>query len=1116
MGSCKYVSGAIETVVTGVRYVPDSDVKVLSMSELHRRGCETAFPARGDNGSLATVSFRGNVLMTAKLNPSLGHWQLIGRMQRNAGGEGDRSRVGSAGSAAVGSAPVAVAGGAATSSAPASQAGSAANGGVLAGTAGGTAAGKPPANSTVDAVGRGACRNSASSWGRKEQEALRWHRRLAHAHGGTIAAALEKGMVLGVEGTTAQALRKLGAAPCEPCILGKKPRAPFPARGTKEDQPLALVHMDLCGPIRLEDGGWEPERYMLTLVDDCTGLLATRFMRTKSEVPLAVQHTLAELELRAQGGARVRAVQTDRGTEFNNCTLHAWYKQRGIRQCTSAPYTPQQNGKAERAQRTVIEGARTLLVHSGLPRRYWMEAARVAVVARNVLPQEGRSSTPFELFTGSKPDISAFQVFGCVAYVRVPEVKRTKLEDRFRKGTFLGYEKGTAAWRVEVDGEVIASRDVVFDEGTMGPASAYAGRAPAMEVQAAGTDAALLDGLTGRGDQAQQPGVPAPPQAAPAPQQPAPAGQQAMQQAQQGVGGEADPGGAAPQEAAPRLGVRVSQRANKGVPPERYRSAAVAAVADGAAAAGVTATSGGSGGNGGSSKACGIPVPQTYEEAMGSDQREQWQLAMDEEMACLLERGTWRLVEPPPGAKVIKGKWVYSLKLGPKGELERFKARYVAKGCSQREGVDYTEVFAPTGRSTTLRSLLAIAAAERYVVHQLDVKTAYLYGDIEEEVYVQQPPGYVTDASLACRLEKALYGTRQGARAWNKKLTEEMREMGFEPTAADPSLFVGWVETAEGSVRVLVHVDDMLIAAPTHGAAEAFKAALGAKFAVKDLGVAKFFLGMEIEQRDGEIVLSQKRYSREIVEEFGMGGAAPAETPMEPGFQWGRSGEDEPFEDGDRYRSAVGALLYLANNTRPDLAFSVGVLARHMAAPSVANWAQVKRVLRYVKGTADKGLHFGGQKEPWFEGYSDSDWGQDPSRRSTTGYVFTLNGAAVSWQSTRQRTVATSTMEAEYQAAASASREGLWLRQLGGDFGLGLGKVQVWGDNSAALSLIKNPIVSNRSKHIDIVHHFVRERHVRGEVVYEYCPTASNVADVLTKALPVGDFVRFRAQLGVR
>jgi hypothetical protein len=511
-----------------------------------------------------------------------------------------------------------------------------------------------------------------------------------------------------------------------------------------------------------------------------------------------------------------------------------------------------------------------------------------------------------------------------------------------------------------------------------------------------------------------------------------------------------------------------------------------------------------------------IRVPTTFEEAMASPQAEQWRQAMDEEMESQMEHGTWQLEYPPPGQKVIGVKWVFDLKRLPNGGIDRFKARLVAKGCSQREGVDFTEVFAPTGKAASLRALLAGVAAKGYVMHQVDVRTAFLNGKLEEVVYTQQPPGYHNgNPRVACRLEKALYGLRQGARAWHEALREELENLGYRAAESDPSLFV----SANDQVWILVHVDDMFIAAPDHRAAGVVKSKIATKFDIKDLGEARVYLGMEITRSGGIIKLSQQAYTQELLERFGMADAAPKATPLSPGFRFQNPGESdrEQLADGSEFRSVIGALMYLATNTRPDIAQAVGVLARHMAKPTEEHWAAAKGVLRYLVGTKEMGLYFGGESAPKFEAYSDADWAGDlGSRRSTTGYVFKLNGAAVSWSSKLQATVAASSTEAEYQASASACREGLWLRKLAGDLGMGLETMQVMGDNQAALSLIRNPIVSGRSKHIDVLHHFVREREARGEVRFSYCPTNSNVADVFTKALSEGKFAQFRAELGVR
>jgi hypothetical protein len=517
-------------------------------------------------------------------------------------------------------------------------------------------------------------------------------------------------------------------------------------------------------------------------------------------------------------------------------------------------------------------------------------------------------------------------------------------------------------------------------------------------------------------------------------------------------------------------------------------------------------------------------VPQTHEQAVVSPQAEEWLAAEQRELAQLYGAGTWTLEPLPAGSRAIPCRWVYTLKRNG-----TYKARLVAKGFMQRAGIDYDEVFAPTSRLTSLRVLLAVAAHRDLELHQLDVESAFLNGELHETVYMQQPPGYgLGDSRLVCRLWKSLYGLKQAPRAWHNTLREVLLGAGFEESAADPALFI---KVSGSGEMLLMHVDDLVLAATSVAELEATKATLGAHFAVKDLGPVSDYLGMDVrrDRSSRQITLSQQRYALELIEKFGMADAAPRSSPMPEGAQLVRTGllggpEQEPLPDADAstYRALVGGLLYLANCTRPDLAFAVGVLARFMSAPTAAHWEAGKHVLRYLRGTAGLGLCFGGEggtgELEQVVGFADADYGGErDSRRSTTGCVFLLNGAGVSWLSRLQHTVALSTTEAEYQAAAMAAKEALWLRNLLADMGLPLaGPLQMYGDNQSALALIKNPVVHDRSKHIDIMHHFVRQRCARMELSYDYCSTQLMIADALTKALPLPKFVFCREGMGVR
>ncbi|GIL56067.1 hypothetical protein Vafri_11454 [Volvox africanus] len=298
----------------------------------------------------------------------------------------------------------------------------------------------------------------------------------------------------------------------------------------------------------------------------------------------------------------------------------------------------------------------------------------------------------------------------------------------------------------------------------------------------------------------------------------------------------------------------------------------------------------------------------------------------------------------------------------------------------------------------------------------------------------------------------------------------------------------------------------------------AVKQAIGACFKVRDLGEAKMYLGMEIRRpSQEEIILSQQYYIEQLLERRLMTDAKPRSTPLPPGTKVLPAGEsDIVLEDPTPYRKLVGELNYLATSTRPDISQALSFLARFMATPMKGHLNLALGVLRYLSGTRELGLHFGGQDKNRAEGFSDSDWAGDPmTRRSTSGYVFLLNGAAISWSSQLQRTVAASSVEAEYQATASAVREALWLRKLACDLDLEEGAIEIYLDSQGALSLGKNAIISARSKHIDVHHHIVRERVVRGEVKLSYCSTERMVVDILTKALGEIKFVWCRDALGL-
>ena len=516
-----------------------------------------------------------------------------------------------------------------------------------------------------------------------------------------------------------------------------------------------------------------------------------------------------------------------------------------------------------------------------------------------------------------------------------------------------------------------------------------------------------------------------------------------------------------------------------------------------------------------------VREPNTVKEALSSPQAADWQSAMDEEMHSLISNGTWILEQPPPGAKVIPVKWIYKVKRGPDGRIERYKARLVAKGFKQVEGIDFNEVYAPVSKHTTLRAFLAMVAREDMELDHLDVKTAFLNGDLEETIYMQQPPGYEQGApGVACRLLKSLYGLRQAPRAWHLKLKDKLESMDFKVSSADPGLYI--LDPLSGPALYLaVYVDDILPASKSKALMADVKAKLMKSFDTRDLGPATQFLGMQIVRNRSKrtLTLSQERMTAEILNKYGLSDARPRSVPISAGTQLiGAKSDDELLDTAQfGYAELVGSLLYLSVCTRPDIAQAVGALSRFMSKPTPAHWSVAKSLLRYLAGTIDYGIFFKPDQLDYFVGHCDADYAGDlDTRRSTIGYVFTFHGAAISWSSRLQPTVAASTAEAEYMSASAAVKEALWLMRLFAELGYGTHAVNLFSDNQAALSLMKHPITSAKSKHIDVLYHFARERVSRGEIVVSYCPTAEMVADCMTKPLPPAKFVYCRDKMGVK
>ena len=494
----------------------------------------------------------------------------------------------------------------------------------------------------------------------------------------------------------------------------------------------------------------------------------------------------------------------------------------------------------------------------------------------------------------------------------------------------------------------------------------------------------------------------------------------------------------------------------------------------------------------------------------------EWRDACEEEIMSIIKNKTWSLVDLPAGTKPIGLKWVFKIKRKSDGTITKYKARLVAKGYVQKHGIDFDEVFAPVARIETVRFIIALAATNGWEVHHLDVKTAFLHGELKENVYVTQPEGFVTKGSeeKVYKLHKALYGLRQAPRAWNIKLNEILKKLSFEKCSKEPSLY----RKQEGKhlLLVAVYVDDLLVTGSNQDMINDFKRGMSSNFEMSDLGKLTYYLGIEVLQEEEGISLKQERYAKKILEEAGMDECKAVLTPMISGLELSKAPNEKSI-DGQEYRKVIGCLRYLLH-TSPDLSYAVGVLSRYMHDPKESHEAALKQVLRYLQGTTSHGIYFGKGNKPGLVGFSDASHSVDEDDgRSTGGHVFYLNECLITWCSQKLQVVALSSCEAEFMAATDAAKQAIWLQDLFAEvIGTTCERVTIRVDNKSAIALTKNPVFHGRSKHIHRKYHFIRECVENGQILVEHVPGVNQRADILTKALAKIKFKEMRDLIGVR
>ncbi|CAI5479862.1 unnamed protein product [Closterium sp. Yama58-4] len=515
-----------------------------------------------------------------------------------------------------------------------------------------------------------------------------------------------------------------------------------------------------------------------------------------------------------------------------------------------------------------------------------------------------------------------------------------------------------------------------------------------------------------------------------------------------------------------------------------------------------------------------IPTPRSYAEAIEGPYSSQWQTAMDAEMASWKSTGTYVDEVPPPGANIVSGMWIFRVKRPPGSPV--FKARYVARGFSQREGVDFFQTFSPTPKMTTLQVLLHIAAQRDYELHSLDFSTAFLQGSLHEEIWLRRPPGFTGSFPPGTQwsLRRPVYGLRQAPREWHDTLRTTLAALGFAPSTADPSLFLR-TDTSLPPFYILVYVDDLVFATADTAALAHVKSELQKRHTCTDLGELTSYLGLRITQDRARrtITLTQSHMVQQVLQRFGFTYSSPQPTPLPTGHSLSALPSDESVEPSGPYPELVGCLMYLMTCTRPDLAYPLSILARYVAPGRhrKEHMDAAKRVLRYLCSTSGMGLVLGGRDRVVLTGHSDASWADDQAtQRSSQGYTFSLGSGSVSWRSTRSSSVLSSSCEAEIYATAMAAQELRWLTYLLTDLGERPRSPPVlYVDNKAAIALCEEHRLEHRTKHIALRYFLARELQQRGQLRLRYVATRANTADVFTKALQPCDHQRFCTLLGL-
>lgn len=871
-----------------------------------------------------------------------------------------------------------------------------------------------------------------------ESKFMNWHKRFAHIGFSGLKEIINKNMVKGIE----KDIQFQEVEFCEPCISGKMTRLPFGNR-TKSKRLLEIIHSDVCGPITPETS--EGQKYFVTFIDDYSNFCAVYLLKGKNEVLDKFREFVSMCEVKFN--SKIAKLRCDNGGEYISKDFKSFCKEKGIVLDYTVIYTPQQNGKAERKNRSLVERSRAIIDESGVPKTFWGEAIRTVNYIMNRAISSSNDTTPAEIWNNMKPDVSNLRVFGCLAYSHVQKEFRNKFDSKAEKCVMIGYAPtGYRLFSLEKE-KIIISRDVKFNEN-----------------QFAFKDKGVDDCIN-------------------------------IREIAKDDFDECELSNSENETVDKDLRERQKRRDSK--LPSKYNDYEMYMAFD----------------------ACSFVenVPDSFDELKDRSDKNHWLKAVERELKSINENETWEIVKRPnDNIKILDTKWIFSFKSLEENELDKFKARLVVRGFAQDINKHYNDIYSPVARMETIRTLLIIGNEFKHHIQQLDVKTAFLNGILDEDVYIYPPQGVICNSDKVLKLKKSLYGLKQSSKCWNDKINTYLISIGFYRSENDYCLYIS--DCKNDKIYLLIYVDDIILSGVNLEKINKVKCQLMSEFKMKDKGILKHFLGLAIDydREEGILKLNQSRYAESILKRFEMENCKSSLVPIDPKLKLNVCTDPKNLTTKP-FRELIGSLMYLMLGTRPDICFSVNFFSRFQDKATDEIWGYLKRVLRYLRGNTNVCLIYHRNQSKELCCYVDADWGNDTiDRKSITGFVFKLYNNTVMWCTRKQKCVSLSTTEAELIALCSSVCEGLWLRKLLFDFDINFNVITYFEDNQGCIALIRNPCNNRRVKHIELKFNFVCDYVKSGNINIIYIESSKQQADILTKGLQGPSFLKFRDLLGLK